>query len=143
MTTVGVSDIVIWGYGEIAVGMFVGCLATLRPLFRKVFRLGSLGSSGRSKQASSSPFPTNSRKTYDQFSSHNDIEMGSVGMTSNAFKGPAKSPKEVASHDRASLSELSESDSIEQILEDARKQGMENSIVVSRQVQIAHSKREV
>lgn len=141
MEPVGVSDIVIWGYGEIAVGMFVGCLATLRPLFRKVFRLGSLGSTGKSKYGSASPFPTSSRRTYDKFSSsHKDIEMGSMGMTSSAFKGSSNPSNEV-SGDRASLSNLSEPDSIEQILQDAKKQGMENSIVVSRQVQIAHSRK--
>ncbi|KAF3766707.1 hypothetical protein M406DRAFT_231224, partial [Cryphonectria parasitica EP155] len=31
-----VSNIVIWGYLEPAVGLFVGCIATLRPLFRRL-----------------------------------------------------------------------------------------------------------
>ncbi|KAI5196198.1 hypothetical protein E4T42_07060 [Aureobasidium subglaciale] len=37
----GVGDIVIWGYAENGIGMVVGCLSTLRPLFRRVFHLGS------------------------------------------------------------------------------------------------------
>lgn len=156
---VAVSDIMVWGYGEIAVGMFVGCLATLRPLFRKLFRLGSIGSSGRSTKpgrsagggASASPFPTNSRRTYGQVSGDHrggpgaaGFEMGHMGVRSDAFRGgssPGKSSGESSGDARASVSISSESDSIEQILKEASKQGMgSKSIVVSRQVQIAHSK---
>ena len=36
----GISDVVLWGYAENGVGMFVACVATLRPLFRRVFNLG-------------------------------------------------------------------------------------------------------
>lgn len=36
----GISDVVLWGYAENGVGMIVGCVATLRPLFRRVFNLG-------------------------------------------------------------------------------------------------------
>jgi hypothetical protein len=36
----GISDVLIWGYAENGVGMIVGCVATLRPLFRRVFNLG-------------------------------------------------------------------------------------------------------
>lgn len=167
-SSVAVSDIVVWGYGEIAVGVFVGCLATLRPLFRKLFRLGSIGSSGRSRSkgaldASASPFPSNARRTYGQVSGDRsvngggngngngagayDFEMGNMGVRSDAFKGDSSAPgyhksSERSSADaRASMSISSESDSIEQILKEANKQGMGNkSIVVSRQVQIAHSK---
>lgn len=158
-SAVAVSDIVVWGYGEIAVGVFVGCLATLRPLFRKLFRLGSIGSSGPSRSkgpldASASPFPSNARRTYGQVSGDrsvngrgHDFEMGHMGVRSDAFKGGAsalghhKSSESSSADARASMSISSESDSIEQILKEASKQGMGNkSIVVSRQVQIAHSK---
>lgn len=30
----------IWGYAENGVGFIVGCVSTLRPLFRKIFHLG-------------------------------------------------------------------------------------------------------
>ncbi|KAI5364727.1 hypothetical protein Slin15195_G042650 [Septoria linicola] len=40
-----VADVVIWGYAENGVGFVVGCISTLRPLFRKVFRLGGNDSS--------------------------------------------------------------------------------------------------
>ncbi|KAF2624830.1 hypothetical protein BU25DRAFT_134871 [Macroventuria anomochaeta] len=36
----GISDVVLWGYAENGIGMIVGCVATLRPLFRRVFSLG-------------------------------------------------------------------------------------------------------
>ncbi|KAK4495206.1 hypothetical protein PRZ48_013533 [Zasmidium cellare] len=35
-----VGDVMIWGYAENGVGFVVGCIATLRPLFRKMFHLG-------------------------------------------------------------------------------------------------------
>lgn len=122
--------------------MWVGCLSTLRPLFRKIFSLGSLGSSGASKAGgrSGSAFPSNARRTYDQFSNNgrdhkNDIEMGN---TSNAFKTSIKSNAANTSDVRASLS--SDSDSIEQILKDASKHGIGGKgIVVSKQVQIQRS----
>jgi hypothetical protein len=31
--------VLIWGYAENGVGMIVGCVATLRPLFRRIFNL--------------------------------------------------------------------------------------------------------
>lgn len=150
---VAVSDIVVWGYGEIAVGMFVGCLATLRPLFRKIFRLGSIGSSrskGGHTGGSASAFPTNARRTYDQMSGprsrgDRDFEMGHMGVTSDAYKGGSSPSRKLSNESstvdaRTRVSISSESDSVEQILKEAKKQGMGNkSIVVSRQVQIAHS----
>ncbi|TGO44020.1 hypothetical protein BCON_0649g00020 [Botryotinia convoluta] len=36
----GVSDVLIWGYAENGVGMIVGCISTLRPLFRRLLNLG-------------------------------------------------------------------------------------------------------
>ena len=36
----GISNVVLWGYAENGVGVIVGCVATLRPLFRRVFNLG-------------------------------------------------------------------------------------------------------
>lgn len=45
----GVGDIVIWGYAENGIGMVVGCLSTLRPLFRRVFHLGSSAPDASSK----------------------------------------------------------------------------------------------
>lgn len=36
----GIGDVVIWGYAENGVGVIVGCVSTLRPLFRSMFGLG-------------------------------------------------------------------------------------------------------
>jgi hypothetical protein len=36
----GISDVVLWGYAENGVGVIVGCVATLRPLFRRLLNLG-------------------------------------------------------------------------------------------------------
>lgn len=143
---VAVSNIVIWGYGEIAVGMWVGCLSTLRPLFRKMFSLGSLGSSGAASKGgagrSGSAFPSNARRTYDQFSSKGDVEMGNMGNSSNGFKTSIKSDGNAtaAEVNRGSLS--SDSESMEQILKEANQYGGTGGgkgIVVSRQVQIQRS----
>ncbi|EME87043.1 uncharacterized protein MYCFIDRAFT_110806, partial [Pseudocercospora fijiensis CIRAD86] len=35
-----VADVLIWGFAENGVGFIVGCISTLRPLFRKMFHLG-------------------------------------------------------------------------------------------------------
>lgn len=139
-TSDSVANIVIWGYGEIAVGMFVGCLATLRPLFRKMFRLGSVGSSKSKGGTGASAFPSSGRRAYGQHSRlKDDYEMGGMGTTSHAFKGSASISHEVTGGTRTSIT--SDSDSIEQILKDSKKQGMGGvtGIMVSRQVQIAHS----
>lgn len=38
-----VADVMIWGYAENGVGFIVGCVSTLRPLFREMFSLGGGG----------------------------------------------------------------------------------------------------
>lgn len=37
----GAGDIVTWGYAENATGVIVGCISTLRPLFSRLFQLGT------------------------------------------------------------------------------------------------------
>jgi len=34
-----IANVVVWGYAEVGIGFFVSCLATLRPLFKKVLQL--------------------------------------------------------------------------------------------------------
>lgn len=139
----GVANIVIWGYGEIAVGMFCGCLATLRPLFRKMFRLGSIGTSGvKPSGPSNSPFPQNSRSAYGQISGKHgarDVEMGNLASSSNAYKVSINGSNEMQTDIRASVS--SDPDSIEQILKDSQAQGIGGGkgIVVERQINIVRS----
>ncbi|KAK7985135.1 hypothetical protein PG996_005622 [Apiospora saccharicola] len=43
----GLCNIVIWGYAENGVGVFVGNLSTLRPLFRKMLSLGGTDESSK------------------------------------------------------------------------------------------------
>lgn len=57
-----VGDVMIWGYAENGVGFIVGCISTLRPLFRKIFHLGGssdsshkLGDSERGSSPLSKP----------------------------------------------------------------------------------------
>lgn len=113
--------------------MFCGCLATLRPLFRKVFRLGSLGTSGQKPSAGASnlPFPQNSRKTYEQFSNGRDVEMGNMGTVCDAYRGTAQDPENLRT---------SSASSEDHILCEAKKHGMgSKSIFVSRQIDVDHS----
>lgn len=46
-----VADVMIWGYAENGVGFIVGCVSTLRPLFREMFSLGGGNHSGGSGAA--------------------------------------------------------------------------------------------
>lgn len=65
--------------------------------------------------------------------------MGGMGTTSNAFKGSASVSHQVTGGTRTSIT--SDSDSMEQILKETKKQGLDGGkgIMVSRQVEIAHS----
>ncbi|KAH7384393.1 hypothetical protein DE146DRAFT_770226 [Phaeosphaeria sp. MPI-PUGE-AT-0046c] len=49
----GISNVVLWGYAENGVGVIVACVATLRPLFRNIFKLGGDTSLQRSPLAKS------------------------------------------------------------------------------------------
>lgn len=144
LAPVGLANIVIWGYSEVGVGMFVGCLATLRPLFRRVFRLRSEPTRSKSKLSGAFPgsFPnkfnnnnktTHRRDKYDQFSPPDDMELGGLGSTTRAT---ASSPLGTrASH----VSD--DADSMKQILREGNKHNDTNlkGIVVSRQVNVARS----
>jgi hypothetical protein len=63
----GIGDIVIWGYAENGIGMVVGCLSTLRPLFRRVFQLGSSSPDTASSTLNNSGTRSKSRRNYVNF----------------------------------------------------------------------------
>lgn len=64
IVSVSISDVVIWGYAENGVGMIVGCIATLRPLFRRVFNLGGDSTIKRNQKSHPTVWPgNNSRAT--------------------------------------------------------------------------------
>ncbi|KAI0015044.1 hypothetical protein F4780DRAFT_128711 [Xylariomycetidae sp. FL0641] len=125
-----VSDIVLWGYAENGLGLAVGCMSTLKPLFRKVLRLSDAGSSDpTSKYANpqsgkNSAFPGgNSRRTYT------DIENNGYELSNASTKGGDKFATNVTAHDRDSLSDT---ESQKKIL----GANGQNGIYVSRQVAI-------
>ncbi|KAL1310501.1 hypothetical protein AAFC00_000787 [Neodothiora populina] len=61
----GVGDIVIWGYAENGIGLVVGCVSTLRPLFRRMFHLGGSTDGKSAKQT----WPQSDRRAYHEFES--------------------------------------------------------------------------
>ncbi|RYP48653.1 hypothetical protein DL768_005497 [Monosporascus sp. mg162] len=86
-----ISDIVIWGYAENGLGLIVGCVATLKPLFRNVFRL-----SGSDSYPTPQPFGGggsrygfprgNSRRAYTEFGPESEYELGSGGKNSKNYR---------------------------------------------------------
>ncbi|OMP87738.1 hypothetical protein BK809_0007826 [Diplodia seriata] len=134
-----ISDILIWGYAENGIGVIVGCIGTLRPLFRKVLHLGSSndGSTPMKYGGASSKgnFPSNARRTYDKFDSQYELEEGMAGASSSGSDkyAPQAHETEIRAGMARSGSLRSDSDSQKQILEDS--QG--NGIMVHSQVQIS------
>ncbi|KAI1075461.1 hypothetical protein F5B20DRAFT_559788 [Whalleya microplaca] len=101
-----ISDIVIWGYAENGLGLVVGCLATLRPLFRKAFALGGSrsygtgqGLSGAGKQYG---FPSNSRRTYTECEPGHELD--TTDKTYDKY-GNVVTSTQVLGGDSASLSD--------------------------------------
>ncbi|CAJ2509747.1 Uu.00g056470.m01.CDS01 [Anthostomella pinea] len=130
-----VSDIVIWGYAENGLGVAVGSMATLKPLFRRVFGLSNADSGpgtntwgGRSRKYA---FPLDSRRTYAE---EDGFELPSTSTPRPGKHGATGVTTQVgASHDKDSLS-LSDSESQRKIM----GEGHERNIYVSRQVNITH-----
>lgn len=46
-----IGDVVIWGYAENGIGLIVGCISTLRPLFVRVFGSGDASNKDRDRSA--------------------------------------------------------------------------------------------
>ncbi|KAB2572061.1 hypothetical protein BFW01_g8590 [Lasiodiplodia theobromae] len=131
-----ISDILIWGYAENGIGVIVGCVGTLRPLFRKVLHLGSDsdGSTPMKYGGASSRgdnFPSNARRTYDKFDSQYELEEG-MGPSNDKY-GAQAHETEIRAGTARTGSLPSDSDSQKQILDDS--QG--NGIMVHSQVQIS------
>lgn len=131
-----ISDILIWGYAENGIGVIVGCVGTLRPLFRKVLHLGSDsdGSTPMKYGGASSRggnFPSNARRTYDKFDSQYELEEG-MGPSNDKY-GAQAHETEIRAGTARTGSLRSDSDSQKQILDDS--QG--NAIMVHSQVQVS------
>ena len=61
----GISDVLIWGYAENGVGIIVGCVATLRPLFRRVVNFGGDSMPERTPQDHHTIWPSSNAR-YDR-----------------------------------------------------------------------------
>ncbi|KAH9887420.1 hypothetical protein F4778DRAFT_797375 [Xylariomycetidae sp. FL2044] len=68
-----ISDIVIWGYAENGLGLIAGCLAVLKPLFRRAFALDSKPTT--TPTTGRYGFPSNARATYENFGCKDAYEM--------------------------------------------------------------------
>ncbi|KAJ5657010.1 hypothetical protein N7507_008960 [Penicillium longicatenatum] len=121
-----VADVVIWGFAENGIGMIVGNVATLRPLFR-ILRDGRSSAYKNYQQTPGSKFKSSHRSEGAIFSGNyelNDHEKNQITTTS------------VADHTRRGGS-LSDGDSQKDILENGQRPGQAD-IVVSRQVVVAY-----
>ncbi|PYI11056.1 hypothetical protein BO78DRAFT_403607 [Aspergillus sclerotiicarbonarius CBS 121057] len=121
----GVANVVIWGFAENALGMIVGNIATLRPLFRIL----------RDRKTSN--------KYYNQSPGYYSSQRTGPGMFSRTYElaEHGKNTNEITTtsipeHTRRP-SQLSDGDSQKQILGDGQCPG-DTDIMVSRQVIVAY-----
>ncbi|KAL6229154.1 hypothetical protein BDW75DRAFT_225540 [Aspergillus navahoensis] len=120
-----VADIVIWGFAENAIGMIVGNIATLRPLFHRFFNL-TFRRTGYSSSRSRSRFPSNY-----ELSQH-----GGKGEPGNAYLSTVTEVHGAPGRTRQD-SQLSDDDSQKMIIHGASGRG-DNDIMVSRQVNVTY-----
>lgn len=125
-----------WGYAENAIGVIVGCIGTLRPLFRKILHLGgsesdpSAPGTGNKFASSSNNFPTNSRARYQEFDATYELEDGLGSDPATDKYGSTMHATQIHAGQRSGS--LSDSDSQKQIL-DSNSTG----IVVQSNIQIS------
>ncbi|KAF2085093.1 hypothetical protein K490DRAFT_47413 [Saccharata proteae CBS 121410] len=129
--TFGVADIVIWGYAENGIGAIVGCISTLRPLFRHLFNLGA-DSTDPTPNFQKYGWPSNARGTYKKdFDNAYELPEGAHGET--IIRGGPKGDRSgnSGSGRNGSLSSLDDSESQKQILGD-------RGIMVTSHVNVSH-----
>lgn len=104
----GIGDIVIWGYAENGIGMIVGCISTLRPLFRRVFNLGEASGEASGQKFDRTVWPSNnrSRHAYTEFEGFE-----------NGYELPEGTTMVKGGQSRSSLRSLKDDSSQEHILE--------------------------
>lgn len=120
-----VADVVIWGFAENSIGMIVGNVATLRPLFR-VLRDRNTSDY---KTYHKSPGINSSHRTGGMMNSRNYELSENVKGLNHMTTTSA-----IDHHPRGSMSD---GDSQKEILENGQRPG-EADIVVSRQVVVAY-----
>ncbi|KAF2792979.1 hypothetical protein K505DRAFT_306634 [Melanomma pulvis-pyrius CBS 109.77] len=131
----GLANILIWGYAEPALGMIVGNIATLRPLFRGMLNLGS----DNSVQELSKGTPAGSghpNRPHPYRSFDHDFELGTVvdkkvdNLVSTQIHGGQNGRNSISSDNESQKHILEKSDG---------RFSRNNGIVVSQQVDISHS----
>ncbi|KAL1799703.1 hypothetical protein ACET3X_000045 [Alternaria dauci] len=129
----GLANILIWGYAEPALGMLVGNIATLRPLFQRILHLGSGSSqqphSGGTPQGISGDGGRSHRyKPFDH-----ELELGTIADN----KDPHSPSFQVRGGRKNSV--FSDSESQKEILEKNHRflNNNKDSIVVSRHVEVS------
>ncbi|KAJ9480488.1 hypothetical protein VN97_g13079 [Penicillium thymicola] len=121
----GVADVVIWGFAENSIGMIVGNVATLRPLFRVL----------RDRD-------TSDYKNYNRTPGHNTSNRTGRANVSRNYElpeigqGTNHTTTSVIDHNRRGS--VSDGDSQKEILDNGQRPG-EADIVVSRQVIVAYN----
>ncbi|KAH8900015.1 hypothetical protein GQ53DRAFT_835996 [Thozetella sp. PMI_491] len=141
----GLANIVIWGYAENGVGLIVGNISTLRPLFRRILKLGSDSEHSHntaSRQNHPGSFhlggkgfrPSNFQPSYELSpNGTTDDAYGSYFASTHTGGG---SGRRARTAETKSSMEGSESGSQEQILYDSQRFGNQ-AIVVSRAVSVS------
>ncbi|KAJ5614874.1 hypothetical protein N7528_008528 [Penicillium herquei] len=117
-----VADVVIWGFAENALGMIVGNIATLRPLFR-ILR------DGRTSDYTKSPIFQNSHRTGGAMYSKS-YELAEHGQSVNHTAITTVLERE-------RHSSISDGDSQKEILDNVQRPG-QTEILVNRQVTVAY-----
>ncbi|KAL4919807.1 hypothetical protein BDW62DRAFT_34045 [Aspergillus aurantiobrunneus] len=138
-----VANVVIWGFAENAVGMVVGNVATLRPLFRKLLdhtvrRTGYGYSRSRPSRLVSSSHELESQQGRGHGKSH-DGYLSSIVTEVSGADGNGRGVGRSKSKSKRRDSSLSDGDSRKMIF-DGEVGGQRTDIMVSRQVDISYGR---
>jgi hypothetical protein len=120
-----IADVVIWGFAENAIGMIVGNIATLRPLFHQFFDR-TFRRTGYTSSRSRSRFPSNYELS--QHGGKSDPGNAYLSTVTEVHGAPGRGRQD---------SQLSDDDSQKMIIHGAAARG-HNDIMVSRQVNVTY-----
>jgi hypothetical protein len=131
-----------WGFLENGIGLFVGNLSTLRPLFRRALGLGgnddSTAQADKSKQMNKSAFPSQSRRTYKSFDTSYELGTVNTEKDASAHSTQIRSVNTNKALPYSPTTAASDTDSQSDILVQvpARSHG-KNEIMVSRHINVS------
>ncbi|KAI5371997.1 hypothetical protein J4E82_009299 [Alternaria postmessia] len=128
----GLANILIWGYAEPALGMLVGNIATLRPLFQRLLHLGSSGSQQPHSGGTPHGISGDGGRSHRYKPFDHEVELGTIADNKDGVI-----PSIQVRGGRSSVS--SDSESQKEILEknDRFVNNNKDSIVVSRHVEVS------